>query len=99
MRLPPGKDLNEWLAINAVDFFNQVNLLYQLRHMCVLWCRCQSSIRYAPVVSPRGVASPIVSSNVAARVTVTQPMDTGLQRGVASPMVSSNVAARIVHKI
>ncbi|GJS50130.1 MOB kinase activator-like 1A protein [Tanacetum coccineum] len=28
VRLPPGEDLNEWLAINAVDFFNQVNLLY-----------------------------------------------------------------------
>ncbi|KAJ0488749.1 putative MOB kinase activator family [Helianthus annuus] len=26
--LPPGEDLNEWLAINAVDFFNQVNILY-----------------------------------------------------------------------
>ncbi|KAJ0544884.1 putative MOB kinase activator family [Helianthus annuus] len=24
----PGEDLNEWLAINAVDFFNQVNILY-----------------------------------------------------------------------
>ncbi|KAL2458874.1 Uncharacterized protein Fot_55437 [Forsythia ovata] len=27
-RLPPGEDLNEWLAVNTVDFFNQVNLLY-----------------------------------------------------------------------
>ncbi|KMZ58919.1 MOB kinase activator 1A [Zostera marina] len=26
--LPPGEDLNEWLAVNTVDFFNQVNLLY-----------------------------------------------------------------------
>jgi hypothetical protein len=39
--------------------------------------RCRSSIRYAPVVRPRGMASPMVSSNVAARVTVAQPMDTG----------------------
>ncbi|PWA72726.1 P-loop containing nucleoside triphosphate hydrolases superfamily protein [Artemisia annua] len=39
--------------------------------------RCRSSIRYAPVVRPQGLASPMVSSNVAARVTVTQPMDTG----------------------
>ena len=30
--------------------------------------RCRSSIRYAPVVRPRGVASPIVSSKVAARI-------------------------------
>merc|ERR1711991_315003 len=26
--LPPGEDLNEWLAVNTVDFFNQINLLY-----------------------------------------------------------------------
>eukprot|EP00741_Cyanophora_paradoxa_P011509 tig00020557_g11118.t2 len=26
--LPPGEDLNEWLAINTVDFYNQINLLY-----------------------------------------------------------------------
>ncbi|WVZ11703.1 hypothetical protein V8G54_016233, partial [Vigna mungo] len=28
VKLPPGEDLNEWLAVNTVDFFNQVNLLY-----------------------------------------------------------------------
>ncbi|XP_068634857.1 MOB kinase activator-like 1A isoform X1 [Aristolochia californica] len=28
VRLPPGEDVNEWLAVNTVDFFNQVNLLY-----------------------------------------------------------------------
>ncbi|MQL70822.1 hypothetical protein Taro_003098 [Colocasia esculenta] len=28
VRLPPGEDMNEWLAVNTVDFFNQVNLLY-----------------------------------------------------------------------
>eukprot|EP01105_Mastigella_eilhardi_P011471 TRINITY_DN2641_c0_g1_i1.p2 TRINITY_DN2641_c0_g1~~TRINITY_DN2641_c0_g1_i1.p2 ORF type:complete len:224 (-),score=85.66 TRINITY_DN2641_c0_g1_i1:554-1201(-) len=26
--LPPGEDLNDWLAVNTVDFFNQVNVLY-----------------------------------------------------------------------
>eukprot|EP01098_Paradermamoeba_levis_P006728 TRINITY_DN2798_c0_g1_i1.p1 TRINITY_DN2798_c0_g1~~TRINITY_DN2798_c0_g1_i1.p1 ORF type:complete len:144 (-),score=51.20 TRINITY_DN2798_c0_g1_i1:447-839(-) len=26
--LPEREDLNEWLAVNTVDFFNQVNLLY-----------------------------------------------------------------------
>jgi len=26
--LPEKEDLNEWLAVNTVDFFNQVNLLY-----------------------------------------------------------------------
>ncbi|CAO2200601.1 unnamed protein product, partial [Urochloa humidicola] len=28
VRLPPGEDINEWLAVNTVDFFNQVNLLF-----------------------------------------------------------------------
>ncbi|KAI5674280.1 hypothetical protein M9H77_14644 [Catharanthus roseus] len=28
VRLPLGEDLNEWLAVNTVDFFNQVNILY-----------------------------------------------------------------------
>lgn len=28
VRLPPGEDLHEWLAINTIDFFNQVNILY-----------------------------------------------------------------------
>eukprot|EP01116_Phalansterium_solitarium_P011383 TRINITY_DN27040_c0_g1_i1.p1 TRINITY_DN27040_c0_g1~~TRINITY_DN27040_c0_g1_i1.p1 ORF type:complete len:223 (+),score=43.98 TRINITY_DN27040_c0_g1_i1:142-810(+) len=26
--LPEGEDINEWLAVNTVDFFNQINLLY-----------------------------------------------------------------------
>ncbi|CAN6294754.1 unnamed protein product [Urochloa humidicola] len=28
VRLPSGEDLNEWLAVNTVDFFNNVNMLY-----------------------------------------------------------------------
>jgi len=28
VKLPPGEELSEWLAVNTVDFFNQVNLLY-----------------------------------------------------------------------
>jgi MOB kinase activator 1 len=26
--LPPGEDVNEWLAVNTVDFFNEISLLY-----------------------------------------------------------------------
>ncbi|KAG9288669.1 hypothetical protein G9A89_006770 [Geosiphon pyriformis] len=26
--LPDGEDLNEWLAVNTYDFFNQINMLY-----------------------------------------------------------------------
>ncbi|EGD76524.1 MOB1 protein [Salpingoeca rosetta] len=28
VKLPPGEDINEWLAVNTVDFFNQINMLY-----------------------------------------------------------------------
>ena len=28
VKLPPNEDLNEWLAVNIVDFFNELNLLY-----------------------------------------------------------------------
>ncbi|KAL7168518.1 hypothetical protein ACSBR2_038865 [Camellia fascicularis] len=28
VRLPPGEHPSEWLAVNTVDFFNQVNILY-----------------------------------------------------------------------
>lgn len=26
--LPPGEDLNEWLAVNTVDFYNAISILY-----------------------------------------------------------------------
>eukprot|EP00039_Didymoeca_costata_P024238 m.9720 g.9720 ORF g.9720 m.9720 type:complete len:243 (-) comp4120_c0_seq2:1115-1843(-) len=26
--LPPGEDLEEWVAVNTVDFFNQISMLY-----------------------------------------------------------------------
>ncbi|XP_033111326.1 MOB kinase activator 1A-like isoform X3 [Anneissia japonica] len=26
--LPEGEELNEWVAVNTVDFFNQINMLY-----------------------------------------------------------------------
>ena len=28
VKLPEGEDLNEWLAINLVDFYNQISMLY-----------------------------------------------------------------------
>jgi len=28
VKLPTGEDMNEWLAVNTVDFYNQINLLY-----------------------------------------------------------------------
>lgn len=26
--MPPGEDLNEWLAVNTVDFYNAISILY-----------------------------------------------------------------------
>jgi MOB kinase activator 1 len=35
VKLPPNEDLNEWLAINTVDFYNTTNLLYgSLNEFC-----------------------------------------------------------------
>ena len=28
VKLPEGENLNEWLAVNTVDFFNELNLIY-----------------------------------------------------------------------
>ena len=28
VQLPPGEDLNEWLAVNTVDFYNAISMLY-----------------------------------------------------------------------
>ena len=28
VRLPDGEDLNEWIAVNTIDFFNTISLLY-----------------------------------------------------------------------
>lgn len=28
VKLPKGEDVNEWLAVNTVDFFNELNLIY-----------------------------------------------------------------------
>jgi len=28
VKVPDGEDINEWLAVNIIDFFNQINMLY-----------------------------------------------------------------------
>ncbi|XP_078332345.1 MOB kinase activator 3B-like isoform X4 [Crassostrea virginica] len=28
VKLPPGEDMNDWIAVHVVDFFNRINLLY-----------------------------------------------------------------------
>ena len=34
VRLPPGEDLNEWLAVNTVDFYNAISILYSTLDEC-----------------------------------------------------------------
>jgi MOB kinase activator 1 len=43
--LPEGEDKNEWLAVNTVDFFNQINLLYgSITEFCTKdSCACMSA--------------------------------------------------------
>ncbi|KAL5572032.1 hypothetical protein UlMin_021629 [Ulmus minor] len=44
IRLPPREYINEWLAVNTVDFFNQVNILHgTLTEFCTL-ANCPSMI-------------------------------------------------------
>lgn len=28
VQLPPGEELNDWVAVHVVDFFNRINLIY-----------------------------------------------------------------------
>lgn len=28
VELPQGEDLNEWLAVNAIEFYNEISILY-----------------------------------------------------------------------
>uniref|UniRef100_A0A182JBH9 MOB kinase activator-like 3 n=1 Tax=Anopheles atroparvus TaxID=41427 RepID=A0A182JBH9_ANOAO len=28
VKLPPGENMNDWLAVHVVDFFNRINLIY-----------------------------------------------------------------------
>eukprot|EP00102_Acyrthosiphon_pisum_P024918 XP_016662128.1 PREDICTED: MOB kinase activator-like 1 [Acyrthosiphon pisum] len=34
VRLPKGEDINEWIAFNTVDFFNQINMYGTLTEFC-----------------------------------------------------------------
>ncbi|XP_062091162.1 MOB kinase activator-like 1A isoform X2 [Humulus lupulus] len=63
IRLPPGEDCNEWLAVNTVDFFNQVNILYgTLTEFCT------------PTSCPVMNAGPVYSYKWADGVTIKEPI-------------------------
>ena len=45
VKLPAGEDYDEWLAVNTVDFYNAINLLYGLvAEFCTEVCVCHSRI-------------------------------------------------------
>lgn len=44
VQLPPGEDLNEWLAVNTVDFYNAISVLFGTLEE---FCTCSS----CPVMS------------------------------------------------
>ena len=56
VRLPPGEDLNEWLAVNTVDFYNAISILYSTLDECctALSCPVMSA---GPKVGPAPSAS------------------------------------------
>jgi MOB kinase activator 1 len=39
VELPTGEDLNEWLAVNTIEFYNEINMLYG---MLMEFCTAES---------------------------------------------------------
>ncbi|KAG9317526.1 Mob1/phocein [Chiua virens] len=51
VQLPEGEDVNEWLAVHAVDFFNHLNMLYgTVTEFCTPQEVCQRLVLIQPVV-------------------------------------------------
>ena len=42
VELPAGEDLNEWLAVNTIEFYNEINVLYGI---LMEFCTCESCPR------------------------------------------------------
>ena len=57
MRLPPGEDLNEWLAVNTVDFYNAISVLYSTLDECCTATTC-------PIMSAGPKVSPAYSQSI-----------------------------------
>ncbi|KAF8796948.1 MOB kinase activator-like 3 like protein [Argiope bruennichi] len=55
VKLPPGENLNDWLAVHVVDFFNRINLIYGTTQRInskaqMLYLRFSSSFNYIQIV-------------------------------------------------
>ena len=55
VRLPPGEDLNEWLAVNTVDFYNAVSTCQLLPSAEAGWLRHSARAGQHPVQHAGGV--------------------------------------------
>ena len=54
VQLPPGEDLNEWLAVNTVDFYNAISVLFgTLEEFC--------TVKTCPVMSAGPTATSFCS--------------------------------------
>jgi hypothetical protein len=60
VKLPEGEDQNEWIAVNTVDFFNQLNMLYgTLTEFCtpeVSVCNDDAGLMMMRACQPRSAA-------------------------------------------
>ncbi|XP_047947275.1 MOB kinase activator-like 1A [Salvia hispanica] len=71
VRLPPGEDVNEWWAVNTLDFFNHVNVLYStLTEFCT------------PATCPTMTAGPKYEYRWADGVTIKKPIAVSAQQYV-----------------
>ena len=50
--LPPGEDLNEWLAVNTVDFYNAISMLYGTLAEYCIEANCPTMVRVARFPNP-----------------------------------------------
>ncbi|KAH7936067.1 hypothetical protein HPB52_017630 [Rhipicephalus sanguineus] len=72
VRLPPREDMNDWLAVHVVDFFNRINLIYgTISDYCTeescprmsggpkfeyLWCDGQKYKKPTPLPAPQYIS-------------------------------------------
>jgi hypothetical protein len=50
--LPPGEDLNEWLAVNTVDFYNAISMLYGTLAEYCIEANCPTMVRVVRFPNP-----------------------------------------------
>lgn len=75
VKLPKGENLNEWLAVHVVDFYNQINMLYgTITEFC------------SPSTCPR-----MIATNEYEYLWVFSPKDTNNNNNSSSNSTNSNI--------